>query len=305
MATAIERLNWENMKIFLAIARGGSLRRAAEALRINHATMARHLNTLEEQVGARLFDRTKTGLELTAIGNRLLPFAQNVEIEIASASRAVTGQDQKLEGVVHLSLPPSMVLSPVSAYLADFALEFPDIEISLHLTNAFAQLNKREADVSLRYASEVTDDVVGRRLVKCSKATYCSPSYADNMSDNQGKGLHWIGWNEEDGAMSVGWTEKSAFPKAKLKYRANEAVPQLALASAGLGLTMLPCFIADQYSGIIRAPFSTPIPDRSIWLLLHNDLKSTGRIRAFVDYIADRIVADKQAFRGEHQRLKA
>ncbi|MFT6659880.1 LysR family transcriptional regulator [Maritalea sp.] len=300
MATAIERLNWENIKIFLAIARGGSLRRAAEQLRINHATMARHLNTLEDQVGARLFDRTKSGLDLTAIGHRLLPFAQNVETEIAAASRVVTGHDQKLEGVVHLSLPPSMVLSPISQYLADFAIKYPDIEVALDLTNTIAQLNKREADVSLRYAQEVTDDVVGRRLVKCSKAIYCSPEYAKKMVDNHGEGLHWIGWAEEEGAKTTAWTEKSAFPKAQLKYRANEAVPQLTLASSGLGLAMLPCFIADQFPGLERAPFSTALPDRSIWLLLHSDLKSTGRIRAFVDYIADRILADRALFRGEN-----
>lgn len=298
MTTAIQRLNWENIKIFLAIARGGSLRRAAEELRINHATMARHLNTLEDQVGARLFDRTKTGLNLTTIGEELLPFAQNIEAEIAAASRLVTGRDHRHEGVVYFSLPPSLVLSPISQYLADFAREYPQIEVVLHLSNAFAKLHKREADISLRYAQEVTDDLVGRRLVRCNKAVYCTPQYAEKMLDNQGDGLHWIGWAEEVGAQHVPWTLKSAFPKATLKYRANEVAPQLTLASSGLGLTMLPCFIADQYPGLIRAPYSAPLPDRSIWLLLHNDLRGTGRIRAFVDYLADRILADKATFRG-------
>jgi len=300
MTTAIHRLNWENIKIFLAIARGGSLRRAAEDLRINHATMARHLNTLEEQVGARLFDRTKSGLNLTTIGEELVPFAQNIENEIAAASRIVTGRDHRHEGVVYFSLPPSLTLSPISQYLADFAREYPKIEVVLHLSNAFAKLHNREADVSLRYAREVTDDVVGRRLVRCNKATYCAPQYANHMIDNQGEGLHWIGWGEEEGAQHVAWTQKSAFPKATLRFRANEVAPQLALASAGLGLTMLPCFIADQYPNLVRAPYSEALPDRSIWLLLHNDLRSTGRIRVFVDYLADRILADKQVFRGEN-----
>jgi len=296
MASAIDNLDWDNIKLFLAIARAGTLRRAAEELRINHATLARRLSLLEENIAARLFDRTKTGLVLTGIGHDLFPFAVNIESEIAAASRIVTGRDQRLEGTVHFSLPPSIMLSPVTNYLADFAKKYPDIEVDLQLTNTFADLNRREADVSLRYATEVNDDVVGRRVVKCNKAVFCSPEYAKKMKDNQGEGLHWIGWAEEEGSKTVGWTEKSPFPKATLRNRGNEAVPQLTLARAGLGLTMLPCFIADNFDGVVRAPFHRPVPDRSLWLLLHGDLRSTGRIRVFIDYLADRILADRAIF---------
>lgn len=296
MSNPINRLDWDNIKIFLAISRAGTLRRAAEDLKVNHATLARRLTALEGQIDTRLFDRTKSGLVLTAIGQELLPHALNIESEIASASRIVTGRDQKLEGAVHFSLPPSAMLSPISDYLTDFSQLYPGIDIHLHLSNSFADLNRREADVSLRYVSEVTEDVVGRRVINCTKAVFCSPEYVANIKDNGGEGLHWIGWGEEEGARKVAWTENSPFPKAQLRHRANEAVPQLQLAKAGLGLTMLPCFIADHVDGLVRAPYSKSLPDRSIWLLLHGDLRTTGRIRVFIDYLAERILANKSLF---------
>ena len=296
MSTPINRLDWDNIKIFLAISRAGTLRRAAEDLNVNHATLARRLTTLEEHIDTRLFDRTKTGLGLTAIGQELLPHALNIENEIAAASRIVTGRDQKLEGAIHFSLPPSAMLSPISDYLTDFSQSYPEIDIHLHLSNSFADLNRREADVSLRYVSEVNDDVVGRRVITCTKAVFCSPEYAKTIKDNGGEGLHWIGWGEEEGTQKVAWTQNSAFPKANLRHRANEVVPQLQLAKAGLGLTMLPCFIADHVDGLVRAPYSKSLSDRSLWLLLHGDLRTTGRIRIFVDYLAERILADRALY---------
>ncbi|MEM7080681.1 MAG: LysR substrate-binding domain-containing protein, partial [Pseudomonadota bacterium] len=155
--------------------------------------------------------------------------------------------------------------------------------------NDVADLTRREADVSLRVAYDVSDDLVGRKLVQMSQAAYCSRSYADRLVDNQGEGLHFIGWHEPEGALSAPWLQESFYPKATLRHRVSELVPLVTLAAAGMGMAYLSCNLGDRHPQLVRAPFQKPLAYRSLWLLLHRDLRSTARIRIFVDFLADRI----------------
>lgn len=296
MTGRLEALDWDDLKFFLAVARAGSLRAAAESTGTNHATISRRLAGLERSVDARLFDRTKGGQVPTQLGEELLPFAMRVEEEITAASRLVAGRDTRPAGPIHLSLPPFMGFTSIMEDIAEFSKTHEDIEIHLEVTNTIVSLDRREADVSIRYVEEVTDDVVGRRLVRCSKTVFCSPDYAKTIEDNGGEGLEWIGWLEDEGQTTAPWIKKTVFPKARLRHRIKEAVPHLALAAAGAGLTLLPIWLGDRYPGLVRAPFQEPIPDRSIWLLLHGDLRKTARIRLFVDFLAQRIGARKAEF---------
>jgi DNA-binding transcriptional LysR family regulator len=299
MSRHLSAFDWGDMKYFLAVVRAGTIRGAADAMGANHATVSRRLTALETAVDARLFDRARSGLTLTQLGEDFLPHAVRIEEEIAAASRGVTGRDTRPAGPIRLTIPPFMAVSSIIADLAEFSARFEEIDIHLEVTNTIASLERREADVSIRYAYEVTDDVVGRRLVRCSKAVYCSPDYAKKIRNNQGAGLAWIGWTEEPGNATAPWVKKSAYPNARIRHRVNEGVPQLTLAVAGVGLAILPCFVGDLQAGVVRAPFQKPEPDRSIWLLLHRDLRRTARIRIFVDFLAERITRRRAEFIGE------
>ncbi len=296
MPGRLAAFDWDDLRFFLAVARTGTLRGGAESIQANHATVSRRLAALEDAVEARLFDRTKGGLRLTQLGEELLPHALRVEEEVAAASRVVAGRDTRPAGPIYVSIPPFMALSSIFDDFAEFSRQFEDIDIHLQVSNAFADLERREADVSIRYAYEVTEDVVGRRLVRCSKAVYCSADYAEKIKNNGGDGLTWVGWNEAEGETTAPWVVKSLFPNARLRHRINEGVPQVTLAAAGAGLTYLPCFIGDRYPGLVRVPDQNPIPDRSLWLLLHSDLRKTARIRMFVDFLAHRIKSRKDEF---------
>ena len=296
MLHRLAAFDWNDLQFFLAVARAGTIRGGADSIRANHATVFRRLAALETAVEARLFDRTKTGLRLTQLGEELLPHALRVEEEVATASRIVAGRDARPAGPIHFSIPPFMALSSIAEDLAEFGRQNQDIDIHLQVSNAFADFDRREADVSLRYAYEVTEDVVGRKLVRCAKAAYCSPDYAAGMEDNHGDGLSWIGWGEPKDDTTAPWIKKSPFPLAKLRHRVSEGVPQLTLAAAGAGLTYVPCFFGDRFPGVVRAPFQKPVPDRLLWLLLHSDLRKTARIRMFVDFLADRIKARRREF---------
>lgn len=296
MSDSLTRMDWDDLRFFLAVARSGTLRGAAEQLGTNHATVSRRLAKLEEKLEARLFDRTRGGLLSTQIGALLHPHAERVEGEVAAATRLIAGQDSSPSGTITVSLAPAISLTSIAGDLAAFMKAHRDIDVRILTTNALSDLARREADVSLRYAHEVSDDVVGRRLIDCAKAVYCSPDYATRVHDDGGQGLEWIGWGEAFETTTPAWVKESPFPKARLRHRVNEAVAQTMMAARGLGLTYLPCFLADPQAGLVRAPFHEPIPDRSLWLLLHQDLHETARIRRFVDFMVARIRSRKEEF---------
>lgn len=295
MSNIGKSIDWDDLKYFLAIARTGTLRGAAESINANHATVSRRLSSLEEGIDARLFDRAQSGLVLTQLGEELLPHALRVEEEILAASRTIIGRDAEPSGPIYFSMPPFLALSFVTDDLTEFSNTYHDIDLHIDVTNTILDLSRREADVTLRIAKDVLDDVVGRRLTGYAKTTYCSREYASKISDNQGEGLIWIGWNEPEGKTTAQWVKDSAYPLAKLRHRVFEGVPQTTLAASGMGLTVLPCFIGDSHPELVRAPFSEPYMDtRSIWLLLHRDLRNTARVRLLVDFLAQKIRGRKE-----------
>ncbi len=289
-------LNWDDLKYFLAVARRGTLRGGADSINANHTTLARRLKIMEDRVGARLFDRSKHGLALTQLGEDLMPHAQRVEDEMTAASRVIVGRDAQPAGSIYVSMPHGLALTSIMDDLALFADTYPDISLNMTFTNEVADLTRREADVSLRIATLVSDDVVGRKLVQMSQAAYCTKEFALNVMDNGGEGLTLIGWHEPDSATTAKWLQQSCYPKATLRHRVSELVPLISLAAAGLGMAYIACNLGDRHPGLIRAPFQHPLPYADIWLLLHRDLRNTARVRLFVDFLAGRIRSRRNEF---------
>lgn len=292
----INQLNWDDLKFFLAIARAGSARKAAPETGANHATVARRLNLLEDMLDSRLFDRSQQGLTLTRQGEALLPYAERMEAELAGAQRAIGGQDARVDGVVHVSIPHFMVNTKVGAHIADFATARPEIEIALQTTNRVASLQRHEVDVSIRYASDVTGDIVGTALAHCTKAVYCNAETAAKMRDNGGDGQSMLGWGEPEDATTADWIKQTPYPNATLAHRLAEGGAQTLFAAHGAGLSMLPCFYGDTQADLVRAPFQQPVPDRTLWLLFHKDIRDTARVRLFIDAMVNAVRQDTASF---------
>lgn len=289
-------MNWDDVRIFLAIARAQSLRGAARSLALNHATVGRRLSSLEASLDTRLFERGLDGLSLTQAGEDLLAGAERIEDDIAGVSERVSGLESVPAGLVRLSLPPALMRLFVCRELVAIAERYPSIELDVRLTDEFTDLNRRDADISLRMAHEVHDDVVGRRLLRYSVAVYAAPDYLARRGGGGDEGLAWIGWEADERHPS--WTRATPFADAPVRHRLFGHIPQMQAAKAGLGLTMLPCFLGDLEPGLVRAPGCQPAPDRSIWLLLHRSLGRTARVRVLVDHIAEALLGHRALFEG-------
>ena len=246
---------------------------------------------LEDALGSQLFDRTADGYALSQSGEEFFVTAERVEDELFVAQRKIAGRDAGLRGAIRVSLPFAVMHGLLAAEIAAFADQYPHISLEIEVTDRFSDLAQRAADVSIRLTHEVTDDVVGRRLSRYSKAIYASPGFLERLCEPDQKDHRnrcWLGWGGNDSDTS--WVRETPYPTLPVRHNLPTHLLQMEAAKTGMGLSMLPCFLGDQEPGLRRVPGSVPVLDRSVWLLLHGDLRNMARVRAFVDFIAGSIL---------------
>jgi DNA-binding transcriptional LysR family regulator len=296
----MKELDWQQVPYFLAVARSGSLRGAAEQLNANHGTIDRHLKSLETTYGVQLFSRSRKGLTLTPAGEVLLPIAEEAESSLLSARRKLTGLDREETGKVRVSLPGILGYYVMAPVFARFFQAYPGIDLEIRLTDSFENIEGLETDVSIRAAYEVSDDVVGRKLFPLGVGVFASRHYLERHLPDagpRGEGLHWIGWG---GANPIaGLIEQSPFPQAEIRHTVTDTMMHLHLLRSGFGMSPMLAYCNSVYPDLIQVPGTELMFDRSIWLLLHSDLSRTTRVRRFVDFVALELKKIRPLLQGE------
>ena len=287
-------MNWDNIRIFLALARAGSVRGASKTLNINHSTVSRRISAFEGELGVRLFDRLASGYVLTATGQELLPYAEKIEAQCHNIELKIMGQDYQLRGPIRVTLPDLIGTHLLAADLVEFTNLYPDIELVLLTSYETFNLNRREADVAIRVMFGQPDGyLVKKKIVTYNLGIYASRDYLKQHPEQSQQ--HWIGWTEEEKYPE--WVKKSDFPLIPTHHNIGHPYLQFELAKKGLGLTMIACFLADNCDELVRLS-PNPIPDRSIWLLTHEDLYKTERIRVFMDFIETALLKHRDMLEG-------
>ena len=278
-------MNWDDLKIFLAVARQGSARAAADKLGIHHSTIARRIEAFEATQKVHLFNRLATGYSLTGAGESLLASAARVEDQIAGIERTILGQDADLKGEIRVTMPDAIAASLLMPDLVTFMETYPDIDLKVLVSYSVLNLTKREADVAIRLSDRPAEHLIGRKAVRYHVATYASKDYLSRHPlPDQTEGAHWIGWDFP--VPKAEWIAKSQFPTVPSRGSFDNVLVQLAAVKAGLGMVKLPCFMGDVEPTLKRVPPGESEPFHDIWILTHKDLLSTARIQVFMDFIA-------------------
>ncbi len=170
-------MNWNDLKLFLAIASRKSLKGAAEELNISSTTVFRHLNTFEDGIGARLFERGKGGYELTELGKEMFGLAQNIESSFDEIDRKVAGKDTLPRGNVVLTAPSSFAYWFLPKYLDRFKVLYPEITIELLISNQEINMSNRTADLALRVSNNPPENLFGRKACTIQWGVYGTEQY--------------------------------------------------------------------------------------------------------------------------------
>ena len=271
---------WDDLRLALAIAEGGSLSAAARRLGVNHSTVYRRLGALEARLGTRLFDRDGGRLAATAAGEDLLISARRVETELQGLDRRLAGRDLSLSGSLRLTAPDDIAQQLLVAPLAAFRAAYPGVALELVIDNRMLSLTRREADLAVRPTNRPSESLVGRKIGPLASAVYSLERLGQPTREGP-----WIGWDEGAGPPALrGWLAGQAAPEAVV-YRSNSLLHQLAACRAGIGAAVLPCFLGDGEPSLIRRSEPDPNLTTELWLLTHPDLRRTARVRALMEHL--------------------
>lgn len=289
-------MEWDNIRIFLALVRGGSVRAAAARAGISHATVSRRVEAFETRMGVKLFDRLPSGFSLTAAGEDLLEAAENIEAEIHSVQRRLVGQDRKLAGGIRVTMVDIVATHLLMAALTEFSVQYPDIDLEVIIGYETLDLSKREADVAVRFVKKPPDHLIGRRLGTVSNAAYATQSYLDNHDLADPASACWIGYGLPQPFPK--WVRQSDYPHLPARGVFDSMLLQLQAARYGMGIASLPCFLGDPEPDLVRLSSAKPKPCHDLWLLRHRDTRSTARLRVFSEFIADTVTRSRPLLEG-------
>lgn len=277
-------MNWDDLKLLLALVRAGNVRRAGAQAGVSHSTVARRVDQFERQLGVRLFDRRQSGYVLTSAGEEMFAVAERVEYELDVAERRVVGLDQKLAGRIRVTMVDVLATHLLMPDMQAFSARYPDIELEVLVSYQSADLDRGEADIAIRLTARPPETLIGRQLTSLAAAGYATPAYlaAHDLSD-PGEAC-WIGFG--NGERFPRWVRQSGYPHLPARGVFDSIAVQLAAVHAGMGLGYLPCFIGDRDPALKCVDEPANFPRYSLWLLRHADTRETARLRVFAEFMA-------------------
>ncbi|MFC5300416.1 LysR family transcriptional regulator [Azospira restricta] len=297
------RIDWDNLRIFLAVARSQSALEAAGQLELDHSTVTRRLHRLEKEIGSKLFDRTTQGHRLTPTGDRLLEAVERIDNALSTVDAEIGGDSQVLTGQVRLGATEGFGSFFLAPHLADFCARHPGITVDLLPVPRFVNLSKREADLAVSIERPESGAYVVCKLADYRLQLYATRHYLDRnptistLSDLQ---MHrFIGYVDElTFSTELRYLSKLA-PGAAVKLRSTSIVAQFFAARQGHALAVLPSFIGNTSPDLIPVLPRTVEVVRSFWLIAPSERREIARVRALWDFLRERADRNRAYLMGE------
>ncbi|MGI9355665.1 MAG: LysR family transcriptional regulator [Rhizobiaceae bacterium] len=287
-------MQWDDARIFLAVAREGSFSNAANRLGVQHSTVSRRIRALEEKLAAPLIERKASGYVLTEAGKELEDSALRIERELLSFEGAIGDHSDSAAGELRVTAILNIASTVLMPYFARFSSAHPKIQLNVQVTNDSVRLSEREADIAIRQTNNPGETLIGTRLATIASAVYGSRDYCAAIKSGEAA-EKWIGVDCCENHRT--WT-KHAWPKADHEFYVDETSLTLAALKEGLGVGFLPCFLGDSDPDLERFREPETQHNLGLWLLYHRDLRNTKRVTFFREHMKREIEAAKPLFEG-------
>ena len=288
-------MNWDDLRLFLAVARTGSISGAARQLGVQHSTVSRRMRHFEEKLGTRLLERKTGRYELTQAGENVKEASDRIEREVLGVDGALLGKDTQQVGPLKVAALNNMASSVLMPMFASFSKKLPQVELHIIVSNIDVSLPQREADVAIRLTNTPTDTLIGKRIVTVASCIYGSRDYLEQQRA-KGSEAKWIGVN--CCGFHKTWT-KQLDSNQNYNFYSDDTLLTHAALREGMGVSILPCFMGDADPLLERYGDPDPALNLGLWVLIHPDLKRTARVLAFRDHMVQSIREQKELFEGK------
>ena len=280
--------NWDDLRFALAVADHGSVSAAARVLGVNHATVLRRVAALEKRFGASLFTKTQQGYSVAPHRMQVFQAIREVDAAIMGVNRVFEGAQSPLRGVVKVTSTDTFCFDLLPDIIADLRKSAKDLRIDLVSSNAHLDMRRLAADITVRPANGLPDDLVGTVAAKLGFAVFAAPDGADG----------WLGLSGDiSRSLPAQWLAK-AVPADQIIASGDSFRTLTRMAVAGMGRVILPNFIAEPEEGLVALPDAAPKMAVDIWVASHVDLVDVPRIRAVRDFLIEAISKRADALEG-------
>lgn len=301
MVEPFKNLSWDDFRLIKAIADMRSLPAAAVLLGINHSTVFRRLGQIEEALGAKLFERHRSGYALTTIGEEMVALAQRVDEDITAFTRKMAGRELAPAGELRVTTNDSLLIHLLTPLFVKFRKTCRDVRLDVVLANQELNLSKRDADVAIRATDHPPENLVGRRVATIAWAPYGRAADFPGPDAVDPESLYerdWVSLGDNLATLKTVKFVHEHVASERIGYKVNTVLGLAEAVEQGLGIGHLPCFIGDARAGLVR--LGPPHPDFSaaLWLLTHPDLRHSPRVRVFLDFLAAEIAKQRRFIEG-------
>jgi DNA-binding transcriptional LysR family regulator len=288
-------MDWNDLRYFLAVADGGSTLAAAKTLRVSQTTVARRITALEEALGLSLFEKRQAGYVLTPAGEALVDRARQVEAATEGFAEASAALARDTSGMVRITTQEIFANTLLAPMLRELHELHPEIIIEIDTQQELLDLGAGEADIALRStAGEAPAGTVGRSLCIDDWTLYCSRDYADRHGVPRTR-KELLGHAIIGGGGGKLWRHYEAWLKSlglegQVAMHHATSTGLFSAVRSGFGIAVLPCIVADAEPDLVRCLPPREDHNRTMWLLTHERVRHTPRVRLVIDLLYDRLM---------------
>ena len=294
----MHKLDWNDLRYFLAVARCGSLNLAAVQLGVNHTTVSRRISALEACLHKQLFERRSSGWVITPVGERITALAQSMAEEANNIERQVLADNDELSGLLRVTAADHCLEHLAMPAISKFIRLYPDIELEVVATADELDLSAREADIALRGTDQPPPNLVGKRIARIALALYARPELKQKIeADPRTHDIPCITW-VGDGHTRPAWIEQH-FSQSRRIYRTTSFTVMHQMAREGIGVAQLGCVMGDPDPELQRLELGEVDYGASLWVLSHVDLRATARVRIFRDFLVEELAKKRDLIEGK------
>jgi DNA-binding transcriptional LysR family regulator len=284
------KISAPDLETILALTRTGKLADAGERLQIDASTVFRALQKIEKGLGQQLFERSRTGYKPLELAQELAARAENMEFELESARSIAQLEPEKVAGSVRITTTDTVLHGLIGPLLPRLKAIHPLLSFDLHTGNELASLTRRDADIAVRATKRPPQHLIGKHLGPIKVALYASNKSKIRKADLAA--ISKASWIAPDEALpdhpSVIWRKKH-FPKLSPTYRVSSIMTVAELIGQGLGIGVLPIFLANSRSDLKLLSETIEESQTELWLLTHTDARHLRRVSSVYSFISQEL----------------
>lgn len=280
----LQDMNWDDLRYVLATARSGTLTETAKRLGVNPTTVSRRLDAIEKKLGTRLFEKTTRGFIPTDNGKEVLPDAERMELLVNNIERKIIGKDSQLSGSLRITTIDNSAVFDSPLYTS-FSELFPHVTLEFSVSYATQNLNRREADVAIRWTDNPPENLVGRKLARVTYGLYAHKKIISTYGDQYlNPGYPWLDWDDSMGAyITKRWMQKH-LSQPRIVARLDSAITMMQFVNNGLGVAFVPKLYGEAEPSLSCLLDPGDEFSNDLWILTHPDLRNTARVSAFIKH---------------------